>query len=180
MCKAPSPSFSRSLFTWVSTVRVSTSGEYPHTRSRSASRDWTRPARLARSRSNRNSSAVRRTSSPWTSTRCAGTSMTRSPLYSQHELPRTERLGHVVVSAHLEANHAIDLIASGSQHDHEAPTHFEARNIRQHHVEHHQVRLAPLDLGQGSVAVVGNGDVVTRAAQVERNQFGQVRLVLYD
>ena len=117
----------------------------------------------------------------------------RSPkdrLYSQHELPRTERLGHVVVSAHLEANYAIDLVASGSQHDHrqahrlgvppEAPTYFEARNVRQHDIEHEQIRLAPLDLGQCSVAVVGDGDVVTGPAQVERDQFGKVRLVFYD
>jgi hypothetical protein len=37
-----------------------------------------------------------------------------------------------------------------------------------------------LDLGQCCVAIMGDGDVVTGAAQVERDQFGEVRLVFYD
>ena len=62
----------------------------------------------------------------------------------------------------------------------QAPAHLEARDVRQHDVEHEQVGLAPLDLGQRSVAIMSDGDVVTGDAQVERNQFGQVCLVFYD
>jgi hypothetical protein len=37
-----------------------------------------------------------------------------------------------------------------------------------------------LDLGQRGVAIMSDGDVVTGTTQVERDQFGQVCLVLYD
>jgi len=62
----------------------------------------------------------------------------------------------------------------------EAPAHFETRDVGQHDVEHEQVRLTPLDLGQGGVAIMRNLDVMARAAKVERDQLGQVYFVLYD
>jgi hypothetical protein len=62
----------------------------------------------------------------------------------------------------------------------QAPTYFETRDVGQHDVEHEQIRLAPLDLGQSGAAIMGNRDFVTGATKVERDQLGQVCLVLYD
>jgi hypothetical protein len=46
-------------------------------------------------------------------------------------------------------------------------------------VQQEQIRLAPLNLGQRCMAIMGDGDVVAGAAEIEGHQLGQVGLVLY-
>src|SRR5438105_8894042 len=72
-----------------------------------------------------------------------------------HQLPEAERLGHVVVGAHLEADDGVDLGVAGRQHDDrhprlgpQLPADVDARHAGQHDVEQHQrrpVRLEPVD-----------------------------------
>jgi hypothetical protein len=62
----------------------------------------------------------------------------------------------------------------------QATAYFETRDIRQHDVEYEQVRLAPLDLGQGSAAIMRDRDLVAGATKVESHQLGQVGLVFYN
>jgi hypothetical protein len=108
----------------------------------------------------------------------------RSPqdrVHSQYQLSWAERLLHIVVGANLEPDHAIDLIGSGREHDDgktnclgaspQASAHFEARDVRQHDVQYEQVGLAPLDLGQCGVAIMGNRDVMTNSAKIEGDQL---------
>ncbi len=65
---------------------------------------------------------------------------------SRHELSRAERFGQIIVGAHLEADHPIDLLAPGRQHDDgnpvqrpDAPQHLETGKLRQHDVQDHEV-----------------------------------------
>ena len=71
-------------------------------------------------------------------------------LHPQGELPRAERLGHVVVGAALKPQHPVALLAERGQHDHrqrrpgvpplaQAPADLQAADSRQHQVEHHQI-----------------------------------------
>jgi len=181
MRTAPAPSFSRSRFTCVSTVRVSALGEYPHTRSSEGGQKDLFALHLDPMRGNVDDELAQSDHLRALHLR-GGNRPAEDCLDSQHELPRTERLGHVVVGPHLEADHTIDLVGSSREHDHwqtdglrfppQAPADFEARDVGQHDVEHEQVRLATLDLRKGSAAIVGDRDVMACATKVESNQLG--------
>jgi hypothetical protein len=65
---------------------------------------------------------------------------------ARHQLAGAERLDDVVVGAELEAGHAVDLVATGGQHDHggvaggaQLAQGVEARAVRQHDVQQHEV-----------------------------------------
>ena len=84
------------------------------------------------------------------------------------ELARVERLGDVVVGAHLEADDAVDRIAARRQHDHRQPRRalaqraedFDAAHVGQHQVEQDEV---------GRVAFGGRrGDAVGAARRVRQ------------
>ena len=69
------------------------------------------------------------------------------------ELRHLERLRHVVVGAELEADHDVEGVSAGRQHEdrHPAavsdlPADLEPVELRKHHVEHHEV----VGLGSGS------------------------------
>ena len=62
------------------------------------------------------------------------------------EFTNRERLRDVVVGAHLEAHHLVDLVILGGQHDDRhltaaahAPAHLYPVDFRKHDVEHHQI-----------------------------------------
>ena len=69
------------------------------------------------------------------------------------ELGHRERLGHVVVGADVEPAHPVLLLAAGGQHDDrdvagpvagaDLAAELDARDVRQHPVEQHQVGLRP-------------------------------------
>ena len=73
---------------------------------------------------------------------------------ARDELARIERLGQVVVGAHLEADDAVDVLALGRQHDDrhglagaaQAPADGQPVLAGQHQVEHDQVRRVALQL----------------------------------
>jgi hypothetical protein len=71
-------------------------------------------------------------------------------LHTQGQLPRAERLGHVVVGTTLKPQHAVALLAERRQHDHrqrnprvlpltQASAHLQAADSWQHQIEHDQI-----------------------------------------
>ena len=100
-----------------------------------------------------------------------------------------ERLGHVVIGAHLQAAHLVHLAGAGRQHDDrrvgEAPdllTELEAVGVGKHDVEQDEVRLLVLDEPQSPLAGGGGDHVSIRPAEVEAevNDLDHVRLIVND
>ncbi len=90
------------------------------------------------------------------------------------ELQVAERLGDVVVGAHLQAAHLVHLSGAGGKHDDgnvgKAPdllAQLEAIDIGKHDVEQDEVRLLLLDEAQPCLAVGGRDDLGLGPAQVE-------------
>ena len=91
----------------------------------------------------------------------------------RHEGSRIEGLGHVIVRPELQADDRVDILGARGQHQdrHVAaaaklPADLEAVHLGQHQVQHHQVRVAALVLGQGLLAVAGGHDRVALLLQV--------------
>src|SRR5207245_10719779 len=68
--------------------------------------------------------------------------------YSSRKFPRAERLGDVIVRAHLETDQLVDLISAGRKHDDrrsgkraDAPADLHSVQTRQHQVQHVEIRL---------------------------------------
>ena len=106
---------------------------------------------------------------------------------AQHQLPRAERLGDVVVGAQLQAHHPVRLGAQGGQHDDrdvaglaEGPAHLEAVDPGQHQVEHHQVGRPLSEQPQRRLAGVGLERVVAVGAQVGEHDLAHRRVVVND
>ena len=112
---------------------------------------------------------------------------------ARDDLLHAERLGDVVVGAHLQPDDAVELVGAGRQHEDveervrraEPPAHLDAVQAGQHHVQHHEVRRRPLGLGgldggQG----VGPGrrrvDGVAGVAEAAREEGAEVVVVLDD
>ncbi len=102
---------------------------------------------------------------------------------ARDQLARIERLGQVVVGAHLEADDAIDVLALGGQHDDrhrlaraaQAPADREAVFAGQHEVEHEQVRRVALQL-LVEVARVGERlHLEALLGQIAHQQVAQAR-----
>ena len=188
-----------------STVRSSTSWSRPHTRSSSWLRENTRPGLSSSWRSRRNSVGLRCTSRPSRVTLWAARSMLRSakrrtsrgerrPDPAQHrahardQLVERERLGDVVVGAHVEAVQAVALLDPRGEHDHrqirgrrlaaQLAAELEAGHVRQHPVEQDQVRRALGDQRQRLVGVEGLLDREARPLQIVREELLQRGLVL--
>src|SRR5688572_208201 len=107
-----------------------------------------------------------------------------------HELAGRERLRHVVVGAHLEAQHLVAFLGAARDHDHgdgagvrlrlDAAADLPAVELRDHDVEEDQVgEVLPGHL-QGLGAAGDDAHLVTFAAQVIPDELGHVRLVLDD
>jgi hypothetical protein len=68
----------------------------------------------------------------------------------QHHLANAERLDHIVVRTHFKTHDSVDLLTLGGQHQDgdvlsafagaQLAAHLDARDIREHQVEHHGVR----------------------------------------
>ncbi len=71
------------------------------------------------------------------------------------QLSRPEGLGDVVVGSDLQAEHDVDLVVFGAEDDHRHPmprppdlaADVEPREIREHEIEHHHVRVKDLEPG---------------------------------
>jgi hypothetical protein len=108
--------------------------------------------------------------------------------HPQHQLPRAERLGHVVVGAQLEAENAIFLLAErGEHHDGqlgrltaEPPADLQTTEAGQHQVEDHDVGGTPGHRLQRLLTVAGHLDQVARAVQVARHHVPHRHVVVDD
>ena len=113
---------------------------------------------------------------------------------AQHGLDAREQLAHgeglddVVVGAELEAEHAVDLLGLGGQHDDgdaarlrvglETAADFEAVDFGQHDVEQHEVHTG--GLGEGFAAVGSCLDAVAVLLEVEAQEFTDGGFIVYD
>ena len=100
---------------------------------------------------------------------------------------RAHRLAHVVVGAHLQAEHLVHVVGARGEHQDrtvELRTHLAADGqavlARQHQVEHHQVRAFGEDTRRRQRAVGFNVDLQAVAFQVFPGQLGQASIVLDD
>ena len=73
----------------------------------------------------------------------------------RHQLARVEGLGQVIVRPQLKAKDLINILIPGCHHQNrdgisggpEVFAHLEASQAREHHIQDHQVRMQPLDVG---------------------------------
>ena len=108
-------------------------------------------------------------------------------LHARHHLARVEGLGQVVVRAQLEAHDAVDVLAPGGEHEDgrlaappDLPGDLHAVPAGQHEVEHDEVRVDPVVLPKGFVAVARLDDREAGLLQVEAHQLDDVALVIDD
>jgi len=105
--------------------------------------------------------------------------------HTGHQLARAERLGQVVVGAHLKPHHQVQLGVSGGEHEDgdgavplDAPAHLEAVEAGEHDVEDHQVGTDPLHQRHRRGPVDGHLDLQALAAEAGGHGVGDRRLVL--
>ncbi len=203
-CVGSASTFSRSRRTCTVTVDWSPKDQ-PQTSWSSWSREKATPGLASRKHSRSNSRLVSDSAVPASVTVCALGSRTRSPSASgpsagfalpparrstdadaQHELARTERLGHVVVRAVLEPDDAVHLAAEGGEHDDrdvalgaEAARDLQAVDAGKHQVEHHEVGRGLVHGGERLLAVGCLADVVPGGAEVRHDDLAD-RVVVVD
>ena len=88
------------------------------------------------------------------------------------QLARGVGLGDVVVGAELEADHLVDLVVLGADHDHrdarglpDGAAHLGAGDPGQHQVEQHDVGAVAVELGERGVAVGRDRDLEALLAE---------------
>jgi hypothetical protein len=108
-------------------------------------------------------------------------------LHAAAELAYGERLGDVVVSAELEAQHLVDLLDACGEHDDrhgalcpDLAADLEAVDFRQHQVEYDEVELVVAQTLQRLCAVTGADDFVAVLAQRVREQLLDRLLVVHE
>jgi hypothetical protein len=108
--------------------------------------------------------------------------------HPRHQLARRERLGHVIVGAQFQAEHAVHFIVAGGQEDHrqlrrrpgctQPPADLETAQVGQAHVQHHHVDIAGLQPLQGLAAQQAVAGGIAFAAQRIEHGFGDGGFVL--
>src|SRR5215218_2116147 len=108
-------------------------------------------------------------------------------LHARDELPRVERLRHVVVGANLEADDLVDVLVARSQHeDRHVPAlphpaaELDPVDVGKHEVEDDELRRARREVLHRLGAGGGGLDRVASVLQVERDERRDRRLVLHD
>src|SRR5215470_12877261 len=104
------------------------------------------------------------------------------------ELPWIERLGEIVVGAHLEPHHLVHIFALGGEHDHgqggavgegaDPAAYLEAVHAGEHDVEEHDVWPALVEDGETPRAVARQGHVDLVLAQVFRHEGAEAGIVV--
>ena len=184
---------------WTSIVRGSRYAESPHTRASSMSRVNTRPGERASAVRISNSTNVVAIVSPSRTTvrfvgsirrprtsigcsssasGCGHPGAPQRGLHARAELAHRERLGDVVVGPELEAEHLVDLLRLGREHDDRHGRALRAQPLadlepvdpRQHQVEHDEVELLLGEARERLAAVGRLHDLVAVALQREREQ----------
>jgi hypothetical protein len=128
--------------------------------------------------------------SPAYTRKVAGSSRRPAISIGSSETSGAERLGDVVVGAHVEALQLVALLRAGGQHDDrqlrgawigaQPLRELDARLAREHPVEQHQVGQAGVELGACGFGGLGFADGVAGVPQVYRDQLADGRLVLDD
>ena len=115
-----------------------------------------------------------------------GIAAAQQRLYAQHQFARAEGLGHVIIRAQFETEHAVDLRRLGREHDDghgrgdgiapERLAHFEAVHFGEHHVEQDERGLGGAGFLERLLAVI-RGDhleaVNLRQHDVEDDEIGR-------
>ena len=111
--------------------------------------------------------------------------------HARDELVRAERLRQVVVGAELETDDALGFLGAGGEHDdrdrggrlvraHDAAD-LEAVDVRQHQVEHDQIRAAGRAIGCSASRPDATRSVTKPAlSRYRADELGDVRIVLDD
>ncbi len=96
-------------------------------------------------------------------------------------------LGHVVVSAQLQADHLVDLAIPGGHHDHrnagpsaQLLAYIGTRHPRQHQIEQDDVGAGPVELGESCRTIGHHRGLKALLAQQKRQRIGQRLLVLHN
>ena len=99
--------------------------------------------------------------------------------------PGAEGLGDVVVGAQLQSHQLVDLLGTSGQHDDrdvrvppQAPADLQTVQLRQHEVEHDQVRPRFQEARERLPPVVGAHDPVAVVFEVVAHDLHQLRLVV--
>jgi hypothetical protein len=110
--------------------------------------------------------------------------------HARDQLARPERLGHVVVGAHLETDHDVRFLALGGQHHDRRPARLlalaqaaadlEAVQPGQHQVQQDQLRLPADGLLEALLAVRRGEDAEALALEVVPDHLDDVGVVLDD
>ena len=106
---------------------------------------------------------------------------------ARNQLATAEGFGQVVVGAHFQTDHAIDLVALGRQHDDrdtgfspDAAAQGQAVLTRQHQVEENEIDPAVgQDLAHGP-AVCRNADAESFLGQRARDQIADLAMIIDD
>ena len=108
-------------------------------------------------------------------------------LDARHQLARLERLGHVVVGTHLQAQHAVVGVAARGEHDDgqgRALAHLarqgDAVFTRQHEVQHQQIDAVLRHLRTHGRATVRRQGLEAKATQVVGQKCRDVGVVVHD
>src|SRR5713226_2029414 len=106
------------------------------------------------------------------------------------QFTRAERLGDVIVGAHLEAHDAVGFFATRGEHEDgetiervipaNFPADIEAGNLGKHEVEKQEIRRRFLQGAQAAAAVERGIDLKTFVREIVANQFDDIAVVFDD
>src|SRR6266849_1270466 len=109
---------------------------------------------------------------------------------ARQQFARAERLGDVIVGAHLQAHDAVGFFAARGEHEDgetieriipaDFPANVEAGKPRKHEVEKQEIRRRFLEGAQAAAAVEGGVDLKTFIRKVVANQFDDIAVVFDD
>jgi len=107
--------------------------------------------------------------------------------HPRHQLAQPIGLGDVVVGTHFQPDDRVDLGSLGGDHDDrdlrtlaQLAAHVDPTDLRQHHVEQHQVRIHPVEHLERLGAVNRHDDLEPLAAQSDGQGLDEARFVLDD
>src|SRR5262249_41810653 len=104
-----------------------------------------------------------------------------------HQLARIERLGQIVVGPKLQSDDLIDVVVAGGDHDDweiavstQVPADLPAVELRQHQVEHYQVRPGRLHFVECLATIRSGLDLEPFLLEVDPGELHDIALVVDD
>ena len=96
-------------------------------------------------------------------------------------------LDHIVVGPQLQAQHLVEHLALGGEHDDGAgglfpdlPAHLPAVQAGQHDVQQQQVRAEGVEHFQGRLAVIGDGRLIALFFDVKPQKLADIGIVIHN